>query len=148
MIQIPSAPEIAVIGGDFGGFTANRLYDHFVRPDLVVLWWPRVAEMDVRVGGGYHFSWAENDWHLRGEFTALDPGRHFGFTWQWDHDPEIGPKQVDVHFLDLDEESARLAIYHGPFDASERSQGDRQGIIEGWIHFGMLLAGLRVGEAL
>lgn len=148
MRQIPSAPEIAVLSSDFEDFSPEELYAHFTDADKVVKWWPHQAEIDLRVGGTYHFSWPDNDWHLRGEFTALEPGRHLGFTWAWDHEPSAQiRKQVDVWFLPLYENGGRLAVYHGPFLATEEDQSARQGIIEGWIHFGMVLAGLKDGAA-
>jgi len=148
MKQIPSPPETAVITGDFTGFSGADLYEHLTRPELLVTWWPHVAEIEARVGGKLHLAWPDNDWHLRGEFTALEAGEHVGFTWQWDHDQSAGIKQVDAWIIDLGESGSRLAIYHGPFEATEHDQANRQGIIEGWIHFGMVLAGLRVGNAL
>jgi uncharacterized protein YndB with AHSA1/START domain len=146
MRQIPSAPEIAVVSGDFEQFTPEELYDYFTSPGLLTRWWPTDAEVDRQVGGEYHFAWPANDWHLRGKYTALDPSSHIGFTWSWDHEPShITPKLVDIWFMPMYEHGSRLAIYHGPFDTSESDQSARQGIVEGWIHFGMALAGMRVG---
>jgi hypothetical protein len=48
---------------------------------------------------------------------------------------------------DLNENGARMAVHQGPFGEEASEQEDRQGIVEGWIHFGMRLAGLRVGDA-
>jgi len=147
MKQIPSAPEIAVLSADFESYAPTTLYDYFTSPELLVAWWPKTAQADLKVGGAYYLAWPEQDWHLRGEYLALDPGKHLAFTWAWDHEPsESGPKRVDLWFEELDNGS-RLAIYHGPFDTSENDQQARQGIVEGWIHFGMKLAGLRAGAS-
>lgn len=146
MKQIPSAPNTAIVSGDFEQFSPMELYHHFTLPERIVRWWPQVAEMEVRIGGAFHLSWPSNDWHLRGEYTALDPGAHLGFTWHWDHDPShIPAKQVDIWFSPLFEHGSRIGIFHGPFDGSSEDQASRQGIVEGWIHFGMILAGLREG---
>ena len=147
MRQIPSPSDVAVVSGDFEEFTPADLYDYFTSPGLLTRWWPTEAEIDPTVGGQYHLYWAKSDWHLRGTYTAREPGVHLGFTWAWDHEPSHGAvKQVDVWFMPLFERGGRLAIYHQPFDASESDQNARQGIVEGWIHFGMILAGIRRGD--
>jgi uncharacterized protein YndB with AHSA1/START domain len=147
MVEIPSSPEIAIVSGDFRGFSASALYEHFVRPELLTAWWPQRAEIDVRVGGALTLTWPDMDWTLRGVFTAVEPGQHVGFTWNWDHEPNRRERQVDVWFIDMQELGARMAVHHGPFGVDEAEQVDRRGIVEGWIHFGMRLAGLRVGDA-
>ena len=40
-----------------------------------------------------------------------------------------------------------MTITHGPWSQEQDSQTERQGVLEGWIHFGMRLAGLRRGIA-
>jgi uncharacterized protein YndB with AHSA1/START domain len=146
MKQIPSAPEIAVISGDFEQFTPSELFAFFTQADKLVQWWPQTAETDPQIGGAFRLSWPDNDWHLRGQYTALEPGLHVGFTWAWDHEPSAGTlKQVDIWFQPLFETGSRLAVYHGPYEATESDQAAKQGVIEGWIHFGMILAGLRRG---
>jgi len=148
MRQIPSAPEVAVVSGDCEQFTPLELYEYFTDAAKVVQWWPKVADADPRVGGEYHFAWPGNDWHLRGEFKAVDPGQHLAFTWAWDHEPSSTIlKQVDIWFQPLFETGCRIAIYHGPYETTESDQASRQGVVEGWIHFGMVLAGLRDGAA-
>jgi len=146
--QIPSAPELAVISGDFEQFAPEEIFAYFTDAEKIVQWWPKVAEIDARVGGSYRLSWPDNDWHLRGVFTALEPGRHIGFTWAWDHEPSVTlHKQVDIWLQPLFESGSRVAVFHGPFTTSEDDQSARQGIVEGWIHFGMNLAGLREGAS-
>ena len=147
MVEIPSSPEIAIVSGDFSGFSANALYEHFVMPELLTAWWPHQAELDVRVAGSYVLAWPELGWTLRGVYTAVELGRHLGFTWNFDHEPNRRERFVDIWFLDMQELGSRLAIHHGPFGTEESELQDRQGVVEGWIHFGMRLAGLRVGDA-
>jgi len=147
MKEIPSAPEILVVYGDFHGFTPEELFDHWVTPDLLTQWWPSAAEIDPREGGTYAFSWPEQEWHLRGTFGAFERGKHLRFSWTWDHEPSVEqPLWVDLYFMPIDN-GTRLSIVHGRYTTSEGDQGARQGNLEGWIHFGMRLAGLRLGEA-
>jgi uncharacterized protein YndB with AHSA1/START domain len=123
------------------------LFDHWVRPELLVRWWPREAKVDPRVGGPYQFSWPEQNWHLRGTYTSFEPGRRLAFTWAWDHDVgKFSDLQVDLVFQEI-EGGTRLTITHGPWGPESESQVERQGVIEGWIHFGMRLSGLRTGTA-
>lgn len=147
MVPIPSSDEVVIVSGDFRGFSARALYEHFVAPDLLTAWWPQVAEIDVRVGGHMVLSWPELGWVVRGVYTAVEPNRHLGFTWNWDHELDRSEKFVDVWFADHQELGARMAIHHGPFPLDAVGQEDRRGTIEGWIHFGMKLAGLRPGDA-
>jgi uncharacterized protein YndB with AHSA1/START domain len=142
----PNTSTIRVVG-DFGNFTPQELFDHWVKPELLVQWWPREATVDPRLGGAYTFSWPEKDWHLRGTYTAFEPAKHLGFTWMWDHDRGVSePLQVDLTFEEIPG-GTQLRIEHGPWADNEAAQTERLGVIEGWIHFGMRLAGLRKGDA-
>ncbi len=150
MIEVPSSRDRIVLVGEFHGFAPDELFDHFITPDLLVSWWPKEATVEPYVEGSYAFSWPEQNWHLRGKYNAFDRGQHLGFTWAWDHGPEGEvPLQVDLYFAPLDEgHGTKMSIFHGPFLDTEQGKGDRQGIVEGWIHFGMKMAGLRAGEAV
>jgi uncharacterized protein YndB with AHSA1/START domain len=141
----PDSSTIKVTGV-FDGFTPQELFDYWVKPELVVQWWPREAIIDPKVGGAYAFSWPEQTWHLRGTYTAFEPGKHLGFTWSWDHDRNSAPLQVDLTFEET-ENGTKLTVDHGKWDDTPEAQDERKGVIEGWIHFGMRLAGLRTGDA-
>jgi len=146
MKQLPSPPEVLVVYGDFHGFTPDELFDHWVTPELATQWWPKVAEIEPWEGGAYRFSWPEQDWFLQGTYEKFRRGEQLRFSWTWNHEPGVfQPLWVDIHFMSIDN-GARLAIYHGPYTDSAEDQGAKQGNLEGWIHFGSRLAGLRVGE--
>jgi uncharacterized protein YndB with AHSA1/START domain len=142
MREIPSAPSLAVVVGDFAGFEPQTLFNFFTQPELLAEWWPETATLELRVGGEYRFEWPAMGWILTGAYTSIVPGQSLGFTWNWNHEPDKRQRQVDI-FLQFVEAGTRLAIYHGEFGEDELEVADRQGIIEGWIHFGMKLAGLR-----
>jgi uncharacterized protein YndB with AHSA1/START domain len=147
MKQIPSPTDVMVVYGDFHGFTPEELFDYWVVPELVTQWWSNVAESDAREGGSYCFSWPEQGWRLRGTYDAFERGKRLKFGWNWDHEPDVHQHmRVDVHFMPI-ENGTRIGIYHSSYSESEADQGERQGHLEGWIHFGSRLAGLRVGEA-
>jgi uncharacterized protein YndB with AHSA1/START domain len=140
VIEVPSGPEQIVVVGDFKFFTPQELFDHWVQPDLLKYWWPEQATTEPGVGGNFQFWWPDMNWELTGRYTAFDPGKHLGFTWSWTHEPSIEPRQVDIYFSEM-QDGTRMGIFHGPFSTDDAQ--DRQGIVEGWIHFGMRLAGLR-----
>jgi uncharacterized protein YndB with AHSA1/START domain len=147
MKEIPCPKDRLVVCGDFGGFPPEDLFRFWTDPELVVRWWPKVATIDPRVGGSYQFSWKETT--LYGEYTAFEPGQHLGFTWCWSNLPtdQEEPHQVDLYFMPLDD-GTRLSIFQGPFGDTPEDQEARQGVLEGWIHFGMLLAGQRDGRTV
>jgi uncharacterized protein YndB with AHSA1/START domain len=146
MRQIPSAKELLVVSGDFEAFSPQELFDLWTIPEQLQKWWPELATIDANPGGQYRLEWPAMSWVMQGEIDAVAPGEHIGFTWNWNHEPDKRERRVDVYFQPLDAGS-RLAIYHGPFGTDDNEQADRQGILEGWIHFGMRLAGLAVGAS-
>jgi uncharacterized protein YndB with AHSA1/START domain len=147
MKQIPSSTDILVVYGDFHGFTPEELFDYWVEPELITQWWPKVAEVDPGIGGNYRFTWPEQQWFLHGVYAEFERGKRLKFGWTWNHEPGIyEPLWVDIHFMEIDH-GTRMSIFHGPYTDSESDQGARQGNLEGWIHFGSRLAGLRVGES-
>ena len=140
MIEVPGPPQSLIVVGDFPMFSPDELFLHWVSPELLTQWWPQLAEVDGRSEGRYRFEWPDMKWRLEGSYTEFHLGRHLGFTWLWQHEQELEePKQVDVYFMPVGE-GTRMAIHHGPFDPSSV---DRQSVMEGWMHFGMRLAGLR-----
>ncbi len=146
MKQIPSVSDTLVVYGDFHGFSPEELFDHWVLPDLLTLWWPQIADNEPHEGGSYRFSWPDQNWYLQGSYTVFQRGEHLRFSWKWNHEPEVDePIWVDVCFMAIDH-GTRMSIFHGPYSDSEKDQVSHQGILEGWIHFGSRLAGLRVGE--
>lgn len=126
-------------------FDPQTLFEHLTAPNLLTAWWPETAVTDLRVGGKYAMEWPGMGWRLFGAYTSIVPGKHLGFTWNWSHEPDKRERQVDI-FLQGVSNGTRMAIYHGQFGDDEMEAADRQGIIEGWIHFGMKLAGLRAGS--
>ncbi len=141
-----STPEKIVVEGRLSGFEPDELFTYWVEPLKLVQWWPAMAETHPEVGGTYSFSWPEMDWHVRGKYTVVEPGKRLGFTWKWDHDPSDAlPKDVLVHFEPHLDGGTIMTIEHEKYLPEE--QDDRQGAVEGWLHFGMKLAGLKESSA-
>ena len=118
----------------FPKLSPEELFAYFTEPDLLQLWWPPRAEVEPRLAGIYHLSWPDRDWHLRGEFTRFEPVQRLGFTWRWDHAPELPTRQVDL-LVEAAGVGSRLTITHGIYDESQRDQDDRQSHLDGWIYF-------------
>jgi len=122
----------------------SLLFDFFTRPELITKWWPKEAEIEAWVGGKYVLSWPAQGWTLRGEVTCFEPATRFGFTWVWDHGAKgFEPLRVLLGFGATDSGSV-LLIEHGPFGAEDAEA--REGIIEGWLHFGAQLRAIASGS--
>lgn len=118
----------------FPQFTPQQLYNHFTMPHLIAQWWPQSAEMDVQVGGKYELGWPMMGWTLRGEYTAVSAPSHLTFTWQWDHQPDLPIRTVDIQISPA-EQGSKLLLQHGTYGDSDTEQEDRQSHIDGWLHF-------------
>lgn len=141
-------PDELVLVAEYPGAAIERVWALWTRPELLVRWWPREAETDVREGGAYHLGWPEQGWHLRGRYTAVTPERLLAFTWDWDGDLEgTGPKHVTLHFEPLPGAGAdagtHLTLIHGTYADTPKDREARQGHLDGWRHFLP-----RLGEAL
>ena len=123
----------------FPQFSPEELFAFFTETELLQRWWPPQAAVEPRVGGAYHLSWPDMDWLLRGEITDFEPGRRLGFTWRWDHEPDLPTRQVDL-VIEPAGAGSRLIITHGRYDERQRDQDDRQSHLDGWTYFlGQLL---------
>lgn len=148
MHQMPSPNDRLVVEGDFTAFKPQELFDHFVTASLLTQWWPEKAQVNPGVGGDYRLEWPDMGWVLTGKYTTYEPGKHLVMTWHWNHDPDHVPERtVDLTFAPAVDGGTVLTIVHATYGDSETEQQERQGHLEGWIHFGMKLAGLRPGSA-
>ena len=131
--ELPTDNDKLGIAAEFAGITPPLLFNYWIEPELLQKWWPPEAKTEPRTGGAYHLFWPQMNWHLRGHYTQLDPGRTLAFTWQWDHYPVI--KNVVITFELLNDDSTRIMLIHSPYGSSEQDRRDREGHREGWIHF-------------
>ncbi|MEM7288202.1 MAG: SRPBCC domain-containing protein [Actinomycetota bacterium] len=106
----------------------ETVFDLLTTPDGLVRWWPSTADIDLRVGGAYHFHWEGPDVHLRGEVTAVEAPSLFAYTWSWDHE-ETPPGDVRIELRDEDGSTA-LHLEHTASTTDEA--GDHRA---GWEHF-------------
>ena len=142
MIELPWHHDRLLLTGDFPGFSANELFDHWTKPDLLAKFWPPVAHIDLRPGGYYRFEWPTQDWYLHGHYLRVERGSRLEFDWTWNH--ELGkftPLTVAMYFKAI-EGGCRFTIEH--YDFQEADLGSMEGISGGWTHFGDRLRSLRV----
>lgn len=119
----------------------EELFSYWTCPELLERWWAPVAEVEPKLNGSYHLSWPAGPWHLRGTYTAWDPGRKLGFTWKWDHDPDDTPTLHVEVMLNRHDCGTDLTLVHGLYSASDRDRQARSEHRDGWTHFlGRLLA--------
>lgn len=130
------APERAfmLVRADLPRTPPAVAFDRWTSPPLLARWWPESAELDLRVGGAYHFSWPRADWHLRGEFVSVERPRQLAFSWRWDHHPE-STTVVKVTFAAGLAGGSTLLVRQGPYGDSPGAVELRQSHIDGWLFF-------------
>lgn len=112
----------------------DELFVYLVDPALIVQWWPETAEIDPRPGGSYAFRWPSQNWTLFGDIVEYEPGQKLSYTWQWEHEPDLPQRLVEIE-LEPDGDGSRLRITQGTYSDSEVDQTDRQSHIDGWAFF-------------
>jgi uncharacterized protein YndB with AHSA1/START domain len=132
--EIPSGPDRLVVAADFPELTPEAVFDYWTKPELITRWWPQEAEIEPRVGGRYHLGWPGMKWHLRGVYTAFEPGSRLAFTWNWDHEPDSPERSVAIT-LESKGEGTRLTATHGTYANTDSDREVRQSHLEGWTHF-------------
>jgi len=146
VIRIPSPNDMLIVAAQFPVCSPQRLFEYWTKPDLVTQWWPISAEIEPCLGGSYHFFWPQTDWHLRGLYTAFQPGKRLAFTWRWKHHPV--QELVLVAFEPFAEHGTHMIIGHGSYNDSPQSQEDKQSHLDGWMHFVPRLQNLVEAETL
>jgi len=143
VIQLPSGPNILLVEVDFPAALPHTVFDYWTQPALLRQWWPQEAEVESRVGGAYQLGWPQMDWHLRGRYTAFEPGKRLGFTWRWDHDEPDEPEREVLIVLEPlppdrpdGPDGTRLLLTHGPYSDTPADQELRiEHHLAGWQHF-------------
>jgi len=87
-----------------------RVFQAWTTPEEVKLWAAPgptlavpVAEIDLRVGGGYRIHMREPDgkeYRVVGTYREVDPPRRLVYTWTWETDPTVVDSLVTVEFHD------------------------------------------------
>lgn len=135
--QVPSTNDKLVIVGEILAFPPDLLFEYWTKPDRIVKWWPTDAEIEPKLGGAYHLSWPQMNWHLRGHYMVFEPGKALTFTWRWDHDLDNSAgSEVTVTFELLPNGGTRMTIIQSPYSDSAEDQEMRiEHHLAGWEHF-------------
>jgi uncharacterized protein YndB with AHSA1/START domain len=130
------APERAfmLVRADLPRTSPRTVFDRWSSPALLTLWWPEVAELELRVGGKYHFAWPRADWHLRGSYVTVREPNELGFSWRWDHHPE-STTVVKVTIEPGVVAGSTVMVRQGPYSDSPQDIEMRQSHIDGWLFF-------------
>jgi uncharacterized protein YndB with AHSA1/START domain len=107
----------------------DAVFEWFVDPVLLVRWWPTEAVTDPVVGGRYRMYWDAPDVTLRGEYVEVVFGERLRFTWQWDHEARLAPRDVEIEFA----ASARGTLVSVTHECESEEEG--VGYLDGWTHF-------------
>ena len=107
----------------------ERVFAACVEPEKLAEWWgpagftTHSVDLDVREGGRYRITMQPPDgekFHLRGEYSQIDPPQHLVYTFEWEEpDPDDQKTVVKLSFLD-DREGTKLVLDHGPFATEAR----------------------------
>ena len=116
---------------------AQRVFDAWTNPEVMRRWfhagdetWSTpVAEVDLRVGGGYVLTMRHGDGEentARGEYTVVDPPNRLAFTWTWG--AEDSPRTaVEIEFTEVDGATTVVLTHSGL-----SGESSRDGHTEGW----------------
>lgn len=102
---------------------AQGVFDAWTNPEVMRRWWHAgdaswetpVAEVDLRVGGGYVVTMRSPDGQERtgrGEYTVIDPPERLAFTWTWDGG-DSSKTLVEVDFTERDGATTVVLTHSG-----------------------------------
>jgi uncharacterized protein YndB with AHSA1/START domain len=137
-------PSFLLVRADYPRLPPATVFALWTRPELLTRWWPPRAELDLRVGGKYCFSWPEQGWELEGEILTLSPPEEIGFSWRWRHEPS----HVSVVKVTIEPAvggGSVVLVRHGPYVDSPEGVEQRRGHLEGWEHLLTRLAAANAG---
>ncbi len=134
----------------------SLVFDALTKPEHVRVWYSadgvplHVCEIDLRVGGKYHFAWHAKDVEcsFRGTYLEIEPPTRIVSTWVFEGRPEADA----VETISLREEDGVTTMTHR-FAFKDRASrdanfgGDTQGVQSSFDHLGDLLEDLLAGRS-
>tara|TARA_E500000318_G_scaffold55810_1_gene51846 strand:- start:16889 stop:17389 length:501 start_codon:yes stop_codon:yes gene_type:complete len=138
-LKSPHGADPIIVEGTFPA-SPERVFRAFTMPEQLVQWFGNhtleKAEVDLRVGGSWTFTFAEKDGErdiLHGQYEEIDPGRILVFSWRHHKETasgkgEISPaSEVAVYFTAV-EDGTRVRLIHSMVE----SESSRLNICGGW----------------
>ena len=99
-LKSPRGADPIIVEGTFPA-SPERIFRAFTAPEDLVQWFGNhaleKAEVDLRVGGSWVFTFAEKDGErdiLHGQYGEIDPGRTLVFTWRHHKETAEGKGEV------------------------------------------------------
>ncbi len=140
-LKSPTGEDPVIVEGMFKA-SPERMFRAWTRPEEVVIWFKKglgrleSADIDLRIGGRWRFSYAMTDGRrdtLLGRYLAIDPGRRLEFSWTHEVARELGATEtsreshVTVTFTPS-EVGTRMRLVH----AGIAREDARLGVSGGW----------------
>jgi uncharacterized protein YndB with AHSA1/START domain len=117
----------------------EAVFDAWTNPEVLRRWWVAdaswrtpVAEVDLRVGGGYRLSMEDPEagtlHTVRGEYREVRRPERLVYSWCWEEgDGRLGHKStVTVEFIG-DGERTTVVLVHSDLDGAESRDRHREG---------------------
>jgi uncharacterized protein YndB with AHSA1/START domain len=117
---------------------AQAVFDAWTSPEVMRRWWHAdpdwetpVAEVDLRVGGGFRIAMSAPDGERHtaiGEYTVVDPPRRLAFTWTWEGEEDsLGADTlVEVEFHERDG-ATTVVLEHSGLASDETARSHTEG---------------------
>lgn len=117
---------------------ARAVFDAWTNPEVMRRWWHAgadwetpVAEVDVRVGGGFRVTMRRPDGQQHtatGEYTVVEPPLRLAFTWTWvgEEDTLGADSLVEVEFAERDE-ATTVVLSHSGLAGPELARSHTEG---------------------
>jgi uncharacterized protein YndB with AHSA1/START domain len=106
----------------------GAVFDAWTNPEVLRRWWAAnpgwdspLAEVDLRVGGGYRLSMRDpetGDVHtVGGEYLEVSPPHRISYTWTWEGSDESAASSGSVVTVDFEEHdgATRVVLVHTGF---------------------------------
>jgi uncharacterized protein YndB with AHSA1/START domain len=117
---------------------AEAVFDAWTNPEVMRRWWhvgpdweTPVAEVDLRVGGGFRVTMRRPDGQQHtgvAEYTQIDPPRRLAFTWTWEgEEASLGAGSlVEVEFEER-EGATTVVLSHSGLASPESARSHTEG---------------------
>ncbi len=117
----------------FPTLSAEALFDHFTKPDLVKKWWSPQAEIELTEGGIYRLTWPEEKKEVIGSVKSFEPGKTLVLSLKWDDDPADAPmRNVSLEFAPMEGGGSTITINETGYTDSPEDQKVMEIHLQAW----------------
>ena len=128
------SPSELIICALFPAIDQAELFEFFTNDKQICRWWAAQAEIVAKPGGNYWLKWPKMDLVMRGEIKLFKSPETLCFSWNWDHEPDLTEKMVEINFSSRTSGSAIILTQsgYGSDTVDLQEQPDHK---DGWFHF-------------